>query len=842
MIDFKKLTKKRVEEQVTDPIKLYYEKLEPASNTGPLRPAQEGVLVEWRDNRRNARDLVLKLHTGDGKTLVGLLIGQSQLNAGKGPALYLCPNKYLVAQTCDEASRFGISIVTAEPDLPPEFLEGQKILVTTVQKLFNGLTKFGRGTQSIKVGTLLMDDAHACVDAIRDAFTINLDNDAAAYRSIRDLFADELRKQGAGTFADIEAGDSNGVLMVPYWAWQEKHDEVVRVLASAKGSEAVKYVWPLLKDRLRDCVCLVSGKKLQITPYLPPLEEFGTYTKASRIFMSATTANDAFLVRGLGLAPDVVQKPLVYEKQKWLGEKMILIPSLIDDSLDRSEIVNRFGKPRPDRKYGVVALVPGFARTKDWGAVGAHVVETSDIEEVVARLRKGEAEKTVVLVNRYDGVDLPDKACRILIVDSKPVAETLLDRYMADCVAGSEMITAAIMRKIEQGLGRSVRGEKDSSVILLIGPDLVALVRTAEGRRFLSVQTQRQIEIGLEVARLAKTTEVQDGKATTALVNVINQSLRRDDGWREYYKEEMNAMATPTPNLVALSTFELERAAELKFQDGNIDGAIAIVDKLGNQAADPSEQGWYLQEKARYEYARSQTEADKLQAAAHKRNRRLLKPRTGMDFKRITIVNQKRPELIKAWVVKQGDGEQLQVRVAELLDRLQFGVSADRFEAAWDELGRALGFVAERPDKDWGEGPDNLWALREKQYLLAEAKSEIDVTRAEIHKDESQQMNNSSAWFAKNYGDVPVKRLIIHPAQKLAKSAAFHDDVEILSQTQLNALRKAVRSFYREFANVDFAAISEKKIEEALVAHKLTIDNILTLYSKKPVSFGKPRI
>jgi hypothetical protein len=115
---------------------------------------------------------------------------------------------------------------------------------------------------------------------------------------------------------------------------------------------------------------------------------------------------------------------------------------------------------------------------------------------------------------------------------------------------------------------------------------------------FLSAQTQRQIEIGLEVARLAKE-DVQDGNATTALLNVMKQSLSRNDGWREYYKEEMKAMATPTPNLVALSTFELERAAELKFQDGDIDGAIAIVQKLGNEAADPSEQGWYVQESER---------------------------------------------------------------------------------------------------------------------------------------------------------------------------------------------------------------------------------------------------
>jgi replicative superfamily II helicase len=42
--------------------------------------------------------------------------------------------------------------------------DGSKMLVTSVQKLFNGLTKFGLNRQSVAIETLLMDDAHACAD------------------------------------------------------------------------------------------------------------------------------------------------------------------------------------------------------------------------------------------------------------------------------------------------------------------------------------------------------------------------------------------------------------------------------------------------------------------------------------------------------------------------------------------------------------------------------------------------------------------------------------------------------------------------------------------------------
>ena len=76
-----------------------------------------------------------------------------------------------------------------------------------------------------------------------------------------------------------------------------------------------------------------------------------------------------------------------------------------------------------------------------------------------------------------------------------------------------------------------------------------------------------------------------------------------------------------------------------------------------------------------------------------------------------------------------------------------FGTKADKFEAALDELSRALGFVGERPDSEWKEGPDNLWALDDSQYVLFECKSEVDVTRAEVNKREAEQMNRSSAWF-----------------------------------------------------------------------------------------------
>ncbi len=73
MVDFaKKLGGKKVE-KVSDPVRLY-ETLDRAHDKGPLRPSQLAVLSAWNEGGRKRKDVIVKLHTGQGKTLVGLLM------------------------------------------------------------------------------------------------------------------------------------------------------------------------------------------------------------------------------------------------------------------------------------------------------------------------------------------------------------------------------------------------------------------------------------------------------------------------------------------------------------------------------------------------------------------------------------------------------------------------------------------------------------------------------------------------------------------------------------------------------------------------------------------------
>lgn len=490
MIDFtKKLGTKEVSKKI-NPIEIY-DTLDRRSETGPLRPAQRSILEKWYQDSTDKRDLVIKLHTGEGKTLIGLLILQSKLNKGEGPCLYICPNIYLVQQVCEEAQKFGINycVIPNSNEIPDDFLSGKKILITHAHKVFNGMSVFGLNNQYTKVGTVILDDSHACIDVIKDAFSIQIEKtkNERLYNSILSLFEDDLRDQGEGSFIDIQTENYDTLMAVPYWSWYDKKTEVLKLLSSNLEDAQVKYTWPLLKDSIDNYSCYITGNKIELCPYRTDIDVFSSFSKSkNRILMSATTQEDSFFVKGLDFSVEAVEMPLKNDQQKWSGEKMIILPSLIDDECDRDLIVTKFSQMKTQR-FGIVAIVPSTKKAAQYQNLGATVANKKDIFDQIKKLKKGEFENVVVINNRYDGIDLPDESCRVLIIDSMPYFEDLSDRYEERCRPNSEVINKKLAQKIEQGIGRGVRGEKDYCALLIIGADIITEIL----RQYFINHTQR---------------------------------------------------------------------------------------------------------------------------------------------------------------------------------------------------------------------------------------------------------------------------------------------------------------------------------------------------------------
>ncbi len=836
MVDFKKVIKGGGVDNKIDPIEIY-ESLDRESDKGPLRPVQKELLEKWTNSFKNEKDVILKLHTGQGKTLIGLLILQSKLNQFKEPALYLCPNNHLVDQTTEQAKQFGLNVVNSEGDLPQDFLDGKSILVTNVQKLFNGFSQFGLDNNYTSVNTIVIDDAHACIETIRDQFVIKIESDKEIYTKLFELFADDIKEQGAGTFYEIFDKEFDSFLPVPYWSWISKNDEVYKIISDHRNEKYIKFKWPLLKDILKDCNCIISGSYLEIIPMVAPINLFSTYSNAShRLFMSATINDDSFLIRNLGVSINAIKKPLRIEKEKWSGEKMILIPTLIHNELEKDALIPLFTrKPTKTRTYGIVTLVPSYMKSKQWEKNGAVVINSENIAKEIEVLKSENCEYCIVFANRYDGIDLPDKMCRILIIDSKPYFQTLTDRNQERCRKNSNIIKTKIAQKIEQGLGRAVRGEKDYCIIVLFGADLIKFIRSKETSKFFSLQTQKQINIGLKIADLAKS-DIDDNTPVDVIINLVNQSLSRKPEWKEFYNQEMNTIEEDkfeTDNL--LEILELERESDEKFLNQDYDGSVEILQLINDKyITDDHDKGWYLQEMARVKYFVSKSESNSLQIAAHKKNKFLLKPENGMDFSKLKPQPRQRVENISTWIKESENFEELKLKIDELTSNLSFGIDSDKFEESLNDLAQALGFVSERPDNEWKEGPDNLWGINDNEFILFECKNGVKKTRVEIYKDETGQMNNSCAWFKEKYATSKVKNIMIIPARSLGKGAVFSEEVELMREKQLKKLTRNVNSFFMEFKNVDFRNISIDEISKWLKTHSLDIESLKNEYSVSP--------
>lgn len=840
MVDFASAVKSKKKLISNNPIKIY-ELLDRRTTTGPLRNVQKEILNEWFKERKEDKDLIIKLDTGVGKTLIGLLILQSKLNSKEGPCLYLCPNKYLVEQVCNEAEKFGINYCKFEnSEIPQDFESGNKILITTVQKLFNGKTVFGLGNLYQEVGCLIMDDSHACIDAISDAFTINIiknknSNMKKIYDKIFYLFKEDLSEQREGSCLDIESGESETIMAIPYWAWDKKSNTVLTILNQYKSNDEIKFVWPFIKDNIKNYKAYINGNKIELTPYLIPIKKFKSFYNAkNRIFMSATTQNDAFFIKGLELNKEAILNPLESKKVKWTGEKMILIPSSIDDNFNRDDIIALLCNKK-EHKFGSVVLVSSNKKAENYKPYKATIVNKDNIFKTINNLKlKDKNEEITVIVNRYDGIDLPDNACRVLVLDSLPYANSLDDRYNELCRGNSDIINIKIAQKIEQGLGRSVRGEKDYSAIILIGTELVKFIMKNKNLKYFSNQTRKQIEIGLKISELAKKDYKEYGieNPNKVIINLIDQLVERDDGWKDFYEMQMESIKDDnTEQNNILDILSLEACAQKDFELNKKDDACKKIQKIIDSISDNDiEEGWYLQELARYKYRINTIESNEVQMAAFSRNSELLKPREGIKYEKIGIINSNRTEKIKEFMLAYNDYQDFKIESDDLIDELYFGQESEIFERKIDMLGKMLGFETQRPDKKIRKGPDNLWYLGNRFYIMFECKSEVDFNRKVIYKSESGQVNNHCGWFREEYKDDKMLPVLIIPTKDLSNDANFTDDVKIMRKSELKKLKDNVKKYVQSLKNYDIKNLNNQTISDLLKNNHLDVESIKKEY------------
>lgn len=237
MVDFKKLRESKAKPKPINPREIFNALPKPPG-INDLYASQAEVLDTWFA-RRTEKDVVVKLHTGGGKTLVALLMAQSVMNEIGEPVLYLAPTNQLVSQVIAKSQEYGISAhpYTKGQPLAAEFYDGKSVLVGAYETLFTGRSKFGvrgDGRAPVKVGAIILDDAHVALTSVREAFTLTISarEHPEVYSDLAGRFRTAFRDVNrGGSFADITNGKDYGVIEVPSWAWNCKLPELQDFLA-----------------------------------------------------------------------------------------------------------------------------------------------------------------------------------------------------------------------------------------------------------------------------------------------------------------------------------------------------------------------------------------------------------------------------------------------------------------------------------------------------------------------------------------------------------------------------------------------------------------------------------
>lgn len=825
-VDFSKLGGGQSADTVTNPRDLFAVLPKKSPKYQYPRDVQAEVWSAWYA-RRDDRDAVIKMNTGSGKTVVGLLILKSCLNERRGPAVYITPDKYLTKQVIAEAQALGIEITTDEDSL--RFRRGQAILVANIYKLLNGLSAFGvrEEGRKIPIGSLLIDDAHACLDTTERQFTATIERTSPLFDEILAELRDDLAQQSSMSVLDIEAADPSKNLLVPFWAWQTKQSRISRILHGGKDGDELKFEWPLLSEVLPICNCVIGGSGIEISTRCIPVDAIPSFVQADRrIFMSATLADDSVLVTHFDASPNAAMKPITPTTANDVGDRLILIPQELNPQLSDDDLKSLCSGL--SERHNVVVIVPSKWRAEYWDDVAERTLLAGDLERGIAELKKGHV-GLVVIVNKYDGIDLPGKACRVLVLDGLPGAMRRIDRIEEAILHGTERQIASAIQKTEQGMGRGVRSADDFCAVILMGRSLTNQLYIDRAVDKLTPATRAQLELSLRLAEQLR------GAGIGAIEEVIESVLKRDADWVAASRSALVNVPYDKTGRVS-DVARRQRAAFNALAVGDSTAAQGELQEVVNQTQDPRTRGWLKQQLAEVINRANPVESQVILKSAIADNRLVLRPLAGVAYERLTLTGDSQA-VVAAKRIKDSElsANHFVVKINGLLDDLRFepGTST-RFERAVAEVGRLLGFGSQRPEVEFGAGPDVLWALGDLKFLVIECKNGAVATK--IAKSDADQLSGSMNWFERNY-DASCKPtpVMIHPSMVFERDANPPTETRVMTREKLSELRAALSSLARAIASKPFPP-EEQEMVKQLTHHRLLGPGLLQAFTvrRKP--------
>lgn len=509
---------------------------------------------------------------------------------------------------------------------PPKFIAGKEILVTNIFKVVNGRSAFGVGDdgQKIPIGSIIIDDAHACLSSIEEQFSISIQKNNPAYDKLFRIFENSLMTQAGAKTLEIKSGDRNAYVRVPFWKWQESINDIMTILLENKDHDDLSFKWPLIKDNLILSKCVVSASKIEISPHCIPIQMIPSLSNARRkIFMTATLVDESILASHFGITDESLSNPITPKTIGDIGDRMILMPQVINPSL--SDVDIKAMCKEISSKHNVVVIVPSDYRTRFWQDVADRILDKNTIYQGVQELRTQHV-GLVVLVNRYDGIDLPNTACRLLVIDGLPDVRRLIDKVSQSLLLGSEKTKDEIIQKIEQGMGRGVRSSDDFCGVILLGKALNGAVFLGSSLERFSPATKAQIQLSQQLVSILPDTTIDSIKGA------LDYCLLRNSDWVSKSKGILTGLTLENKQI---DQHTINKRLAYDLASRNMFQQAALTLKNDSSTADKVYKGYLKEHAAEYVNLYDKSEAQILLQSASNDNYRVLKPLIGVTYNRL---------------------------------------------------------------------------------------------------------------------------------------------------------------------------------------------------------------
>lgn len=549
--------------------------------------------------------------------------------------------------------------------------------------------------------------------------------------------------------------------------------------------------------------------------------------------MSATLGGGSDLLRAYG-----IQKIEILRSQsaQW-GRRYIFVPSLYCTEDESYEILGQlWEKMSPQR---AVLLSPSdrivtdsFDKIKIATAKQPERLMSSAISESLTPFTTT-TNVILTLAGRYDGLDLPDDQCRLLILSGSPVAVNLLERHLSERWKLTALFRRRERTRLIQGMGRCTRNATDFAVIFLMGQ---ALADSATSSTFLEEfppELAAELTWGLEQSQFTSSAPKDFVDMAIGLVSDL-----------EYRKQANHAISSIVVERKAAGPTVYEDSAtdEVRFSrsmwEGAYENALKTARSVADRAGGPQLAGyrgwwWYLASTAAHLLSEKHVEAEALGRAAG----------TGMNASWLLRLLREQKAATPTEVEIEFEAEELWNAIDDwgwtgpsFGKKMQEMQSLLNSEAHKDVhrgveiLGRCYGARSIRPKEEGA--PDVAW-LSGNRAIAFEAKTEKKEKGA-LYKKELLEAKGHPDWLqyfqaAESNTDLTVDVVVISPTKTI------HDVAVPFAQGLFVALpgtvvdlandaANAVSELRTKFTGKEFTEVATE-FSEAMRVRELTWEN-----------------